>query len=366
MTARKSILALIALATLVTLAIGSADARAESEPPLKVGVVLSPSFVEKPTAAEPGAPYDGFAIDLWRAVALRLDRKSEFIEYPNFDAVVDAAAKGEIDIAVGDISATADRAAKVDFSYPIADGGLRVMVTTAPKHSLAELWDGLVERGHVRIALYGGAILVGISLLMMHFFRRVDTEFPKAVHEGFAESLYRTVSITMSGKTKVVSTSNWMTKILASIWLVCGVGIVAYITSSVTAVMTAQATAGSVVSVDDLKNKTVGALAGTVSERYCWRAGFATHSFASLDDAVKALLAHEVVGIVSDGAVLEAYDHAHPELPITEVGPLFEKHKYAFALPQSSPLRSAIDQQLIGLEESGDKAKLAARYFGSS
>jgi hypothetical protein len=32
------------------------------------------------------------------AVALRLDRKSEFIEYPNFDAVVDAAAKGEIDI----------------------------------------------------------------------------------------------------------------------------------------------------------------------------------------------------------------------------------------------------------------------------
>jgi ABC-type amino acid transport substrate-binding protein len=366
MTARKSILALIALATLVTLAIGSADARAESEPQLKVGVVLSPSFVEKPTAAEPGAPYDGFAIDLWRAVALRLDRKSEFIEYPNFDAVVDAAAKGEIDIAVGDISATADRAAKVDFSYPIADGGLRVMVTTAPKHSLAELWDGLVERGHVRIALYGGAILVGISLLMMHFFRRVDTEFPKAVHEGFAESLYRTVSITMSGKTKVVSTSNWMTKILASIWLVCGVGIVAYITSSVTAVMTAQATAGSVVSVDDLKNKAVGALAGTISERYCWRAGFATHSFASLDDAVKALLAHEVVGIVSDGAVLEAYDHAHPELPITEVGPLFEKHKYAFALPRSSPLRSAIDQQLIGLEESGDKAKLAARYFGSS
>jgi ABC-type amino acid transport substrate-binding protein len=157
-----------------------------------------------------------------------------------------------------------------------------------------------------------------------------------------------------------------MTKILASIWLVCGVGIVAYITSSVTAVMTAQATAGSVVSVDDLKNKPVGALAGTVSERYCWRAGFATHSFASLDDAVKALLAHEVVGIVSDGAVLEAYDHAHPELPVTEVGPLFEKHKYAFVLPRSSPLRSAIDQQLIGLEESGDKAKLAARYFGSS
>lgn len=356
----RSIAALVAC---LAIAAAATQARAGAEPPLKVGVALSPSFVERPKGT---AEYNGFAIDLWRATALRLGRTSEFVEYPTFDALVDAAAKGEIDIAVGDISATAERAARVDFSYPIADGGLRVMVATAPKHSLAELWHGLVERGHIEVALYGGAILLAASLLMMHIFRRIDREFPASVHEGFAESLYRTVSITMSGKTKVVSTTNWITKILAAIWLICGVGIVAYITSSVTAVMTAQATADSVNSVDDLKDKPVGALAGTVAERYCWRTGFATHSYASLDEAVKALVAREVVGIVSDGPVLEAYDHAHPELPITEVGPLFEKHKYAFALPRASALRSAVDQQLIGLEENGDKAKLAARYFGSS
>lgn len=351
------------LASIAVLACG-ALARAESQPPLKVGVALSPPFVEKPKTS--GGPYEGFAVDLWRAVALRMERTSEFIEYPTFDMLVAAAAKGDVDIAVADIAATAERAAKVDFSYPIADGGLRVMVLTAPKHSLAELWDGLVARGHVEVVLYGGAILLVASILMMHFFRKVDKDFPQPIHEGFAESLYRTVSITMSGKTKVVSTTNWITKILAALWLVCGVGIVAYITSSITAVMTTQAAAGTVKEVGDLKNKPVGVLAGTVAERYCWRAGFATHSYASIDEAVQDLVARKIVGIVSDGPVLEAYDHAHPELPIGEVGPLFEKHKYAFATPKGSPLRGPVDQQLIGFEESGDTAKLAAKYFGSN
>lgn len=355
---------LVAAAALVA---GISDARAQNAPPLKVGVVLSPSFVEKPKdPAATTVAYEGFALDLWRLVALRLGRMSDFVEYPNFDALVGAAAKGEVDIGIGDISATADRAAKVDFSYPIADGGLRVMVATAPKHSLRELWNGLVERGHIEIALYGGALVLVASVLMMHFFRRIDKEFPATMHDGFAESLYRTVSITVSGKSKVVSTTNWITKILAAIWLVCGVGIVAYITSSITSVMTTQVSAGSVASVADLKDKPVGALKGTISESYCWRAGFATHSFATLDEAVKALVSHELAGIVSDGPVLEAYDHAHPELPITEVGPLFEKHKYAFVLPKSSPLRGLVDQQLIASEERGDTAKLALKYFGGN
>lgn len=342
------------------------DVRAAAAPPIKVGVALSPPFVEK--AGDPGSqqPFEGFAIDLWRATALELGRESAFTAYPTFDALVDAAAKGEIDVAVSDISATSERAARVDFSYPIADGGLRTMVAAAPKHSLAALWRGLVERGHVEIVLYGGGILLVASAVLVFVWRRIDHEFPQTVHDGFAESLYRTVSITVSGKTKVVSTTNWITKILAALWLVCGVGIVAYVTSSITAVMTAEAASGGVQSVSDLKDKAVGVLGGSVGERYAREAGLATRPFPSIAAAARALVDREIAGIVADGPALEAFDHAHPELPVSEVGPLFAKHKYAFAFPRGSALRGAVDAALIGLEERGDTAKLAARYFGAN
>ena len=358
----------LVLALLASLALACTATAAPAAPPLKVGVVLSPSFVEKPNAAPAAGekPYDGFAVDLWRAVAVRTGHSSEFIEFPTFDAAVAAAAEGKVDIAISDISATGERAKRVDFSYPIADGGLRVMVTTDPKHSLARLWHGLVERGHIEILAYGSLIVVLASVVLMLVWRRLDREFPAAPHEGFAESLYRTVSITVSGKTKVVSSSNWITKILAAIWLACGVAIMAYITSSITTVMTVQATSGGANSVDDLKDKPVGALAGSIGESYCWRAGFATHSFPSVEEAVSALVARKVAGVVGDGPVLQAYDHKHPELPITEVGPLFEKHKYAFALPRGSALRSDVDAALISLDENGDTAKLAAKYFGGN
>jgi len=116
--------------------------------------------------------------------------------------------------------------------------------------------------------------------------------------------------------------------------------------------------------VVDLGRKPVGAVRGTFGESYCRRQGFEVTPYATLAEAVHGLVARDVVAVVDDAPLLEAYDLAHPELAVKEVGPLFEKRKYAFALPSNGRLRHAINLALVELEEAGVSQKLYAKYFG--
>ena len=144
-----------------------------------------------------------------------------------------------------------------------------------------------------------------------------------------------------------------------------GVSVVAYITSTVTSVMTKQALRGTIHSVADLEGKTAGVVIKSLADQYCRESGIAADTFQTLDEAVEALIAGKVAAVVGDGLALEVYDHSHPKLPIDEVGPLFEKRRYGIGVPSGSPLRHKLNVVLTELAESGASDKLYAKYFGN-
>lgn len=342
-----------------------ADAASVEADPIRVGVVQAPAFV----TAVPGQPgeYAGFSADLFKSVAQRLGRPVRVTELPDLAALLESVERGGVDVAVSDLLITADRQAKLEFSYPITDGGLRVLVHSEPKHSLAQLWRILVDRGHLDV-LAGGALLVAVvSVLLIGVWRRLDAGFPEKRHDAFAESLYRTVSLTVSGKTKVTDNpKHAVAKIGAAVWLAVGAGVVAYVTASFSSAMTAEMTQRSVNTVADLAGKSIGAIKGSVAERYCQTHGLEARPYETVDALSAAMLKGDITAVIGDGPALEAYDRAHPELPVTVVGPLFEKCKYGFAMPIGSPLRREVDGALLRLEESGETAAIYARYFSGA
>ena len=355
------------LPVLLTLALALLPARsaaAQSEP-IRVGVTKVPAFIE-PVPGQPGS-YTGFSADLWSGVSAKLGRPSVFTEFADYSSLAEALEQRRVDIAVTDILITSERAARFDFSYPVMDGGLRLLVHTRPKHSLARLWDTLVERGHLDVIGASVLIILVLSVILVGFWRRLDTEFPTKRHEALAESLYRTVSLTVSGKTRLTDKpSHALAKVGAAIWLAFGAGLVAYVTASFTTAMTADATRREVNDVHDLAGKPVGVFKATVGERYCQTHGLDTRSYTDSAKIQADLLSGVIVAVVGDGPMLEAFDRAHPKLPVTVVGPLFDRHKYAFAMPAGSELRRPIDMALLALEESGETAAIYARYFSGS
>jgi polar amino acid transport system substrate-binding protein len=68
---------------------------------------------------------------------------------------------------------------------------------------------------------------------------------------------------------------------------------------------------------------------------------------------------------VLDAPMLEWYDNAHPELPITVVGPVFLAEQYGFALPTGSRLTRRISEEILRLKDNGTLDRLHAQYFGS-
>ena len=103
---------------------------------------------------------------------------------------------------------------------------------------------------------------------------------------------------------------------------------------------------------------------GSVAETFAQNAALAVQPYDNLEAAVRGLLRREVVAIISDAPVLEYYDNSHPELPITEVGALFQPEKYGFAVPTGSKLERDLTLQILAAREDGMLERLRSKYFG--
>lgn len=328
---------------------------------LVVGVLIEPPFVEKTAAGE----YSGFAIDLWEEIARRTETRFSYKEFSAVPPLLDAVSSGEIGLAVTDLTVTRARLQKMEFCQPYFHAGLTIMINEDRKTSLLRLLRGLRDSGNLEIAGIGVAIVIVLTLVATLVLRRVDPGFSKHWHDGLAESFYHVVSVAMTGKSSYKGSVGPIGKIVAAIWIVCGVAIVAYITSAVAAEMTANKLRDEIAGPNDLPGKSVGVVTGTASCDYVNAQGWQSQGFPSLTAAVEALVARKIQAIVFDAPALLYFDHAHPELPIAEVGPVFDPLKYAFALPPGSANRVPFNVALLQLEEAGIAEKLRARYFGA-
>lgn len=325
-------------------------------------------FPDAPFAMrEASGRWDGFAVVLLETAATPAHLVLEFHECASLDELFAEVGAGKADIGIGNTLVTSARLERVDFTQPILEGGLEVMVPSNHSHTISALWDGLVDNGHVRVVSWGVLVTVVLSVVIVLVLRRLDPEFSPHLHEGFAESLYHVVSITMTGKTsyKGKLAPVWVGKIVAALWLVFGVASVAYLTSGLASVMTANTMSFRINGPRDLRGKTVGTLKGSAGERYCALHGLDVVQFSSVDAAAVALAAKQCDAVVADAQSLEYFDTSHPEVAVAVVGELFERCHYAFAVHSGDDdLLRRLNIAIVSLREDGAIDRVRGRWFG--
>ena len=305
------------------------------------------------------------AVELWEHLAESLNLSYRYVEYPSVRELLGATVSQEIDVAVGNLTITEPRARRMDFTQPWFDGGNRIMVATNQGHDLGKLLQGLYDAGFVKAYSWIAAVILAATISLTLFDRRFDASFPKRWRDGIAESFYTVMSVATSGKPP--SRKNlfgWVGRIWQGLWLMCGVAVVAYVTSSVTSVMTTLALTNQVSSVNDLSNQVAAVMSGTVQEEFARREGLRVRPFNGMNDAVAALLDGYVAAIIHDAPVLEYYAHTHHDQPVDVVGRLFEKQKYGFALPLESPLTRPLTLAILAALDTDEVDELRAKYFG--
>ncbi len=360
---RLGFLALLCLATVFAWA-QNAEAQsneAGSTRSVNVGVYVSPPFV-----SEQAGNYDGMAIDLWEIIAGKLGLATHYVAYPTLRELVEATRDGEVDAAVTNLTITHKRAAVISYTQPWYDAGLRLMVPEEGSAGFRSVVAGLSNAGHLRAYAWLAFVIVLSTILVTLFDRKFDRDFPSRWREGFAESFYQVMSVATSGRTSRKNLFGWKGRIWSAVWMVCGVAVVAYITSSVTSVMTAVSIEQGINSLADLPGKTAGVFTGSAAEDYLSKVGIGTRSYSGIESAIAALEAGRIEAIVADAPILEYHAHMHPEQKTAVVGSLFHPDKYGFAFPHDGDLTKPVTLQILDLQESGTIEDLRLKYFGNA
>jgi len=357
---------LLPLLLLAALPLGAQPAPASGQdqpspvPTLKVGIVDHPPFI---LHADDGRR-SGFAVELWQQIAALNHWKFDYVTYPSTQAALDAIAAHQCNVLVNDTSITSDRLKTVDFSQPFLRSGLQIMVVDSRPHTVSWLLENV--RGFLAMPIVWVVVLVltGLTFLVTLFERKHNRDFPKTWREGLSESASYVFATALTGKVTYKGFPGVAGRFALVAWMLMGMVAVAFITSTITTTMTIERLEGHINGPQDLPGKTIGVLAGSLSEQYAVDAQIEHIAYPNIETAVANLVAGKIDAIVGEAPELEYYDNSNPQIPITEVGPVFEPHNFGFAVPKDDPFRFEIDHSLVKLTEDGKVQELGFQYFG--
>jgi ABC-type amino acid transport substrate-binding protein len=344
----------------------AAPVPAETEGTLvRAGVHISPPFV---MAAETGS-YDGMAVDLWDRISNALGLHTEYTSYRSMEDLLKALESNEIDVVVTNLTVTHARARLMRFTYPWYDAGLRIMINTEARNSF---WHEIRKDGRLNAYLLLAGALIVLSFAATIIRRALSPAFTRSWLDGFSLNFRDIISTAVSGAVSENfgwsgRKNRWFHNIITALLSLCGVALVAYITSTVTSVMTTVSLMNTeIYALADLAGKKVGVLGGSAAAEYLRRSGFTVLSFDDIDAASSALLEKNISAVVADAPVVEYWARTHPGSPVKVTGELFHPDIYAFALGREGNLADAVSVQIIKFHEDLSIPKLKFLYFGTS
>ena len=327
---------------------------------LTVSTVTRPpfSFVEDGTDT-------GFSVDLWRAVAQDLELEFSFVRHDSFGDMLDAARSGGSDVAIANISITAQRELEMDFSHPIFASGLRTMIPQQSTSNYSILWALASWDLLFAIVIAFGMLMLG-GMLMWHFERGKQEYFDRPARQAVFPAFWWALNLVVNGGFEERMPRSFMGRIFGVLLVISSLFIVSIFVAKITAVMTVNAIESSVTSINDLYGKNVGTVSGSTAAQFLEERDIRAKGFEDFQDVLKSFEDGSLDAVVFDAPILAYYVNTIGADSAELAGPSFRNENYGIALPTDSPLLEPINQSLLKLREDGTYAKMYRKWFGES
>ena len=365
-TAARTCALLVALALAVVLAV-TQRVQAQTQPPsdaheLVIGTKVAAPFAIK----EADGTWRGISIDLWRRVADQMHLRYRF-EETSLSGLVDGVADGSLDAAVAALTVTGPRHRLVDFTQPFYSTGLGIAV----KQDAGMAWWPIIT--NVLSFRFLGAIatLFAVSMvvgLVLWLIERRHNEHFGTHRQGLGSSVWwsaaaMTQSAGAAGEKVPVTLIG---RLLAIVWMVASVIVIASFTAALTSQLTLKQLHGAVQAEEDLPSVRVGAIAGTETTDYLRRQHIAYRTFADAEAGLSALQEGRIDALVYDRPLLLWLVRAHYSDSLRVLNATFDPQNYAIALPEGSKLRLPIDLALLDVVRSEWWHETVAAYLGQN
>jgi polar amino acid transport system substrate-binding protein len=361
MTMYQRFLHIIAFATL---ALVSPAAAQQSPAPngqvLKVGTRIVQPFV-----TEQDGKLQGFSIELWQALADVMGKRSVLLKSETLQNLLDSVEARDVDVAIAAISITAAREEKFDFSQPMFDAGLQIMVR-------ADGGEGSFSFGSVRNLLASGPIpsLLGLLALLIiipaHLVWWTERNHAHSiVSRGYFPGIFQSMwwATGAAHGQQLDYPRHWVGKLTSALLTFISVIFIAYFTAAATAALTVQQLKGDINGPEDLPGKRVSTVSGSTSAAYLRQNGIPTVESSTIAEAIRALIEKQADAVLFDSPVLLYFAAQEGKGKVNVVGGIFRKEAYGILFPQNSPLRKPVNEALLKLKENGTYDALYKKWF---
>jgi polar amino acid transport system substrate-binding protein len=352
------------LAVVVALGCSSLSLAQDAHSELRVATFVLPPFVIKE-----GDRLTGFSIELWEEVAKRLNARSSYQLVTDGTAGIGLLRSNSVDIGVSGIFYSAELDKVMDFTYPILQAGLRVMVRESGQGvQLRPLRDWLTllfsQSALLWLAAALAIIVVPAHVVWLLDRRNNDGVTPTSkYYPGIFHSMLW-AGTALASQVQVMP-RQWLARAFGLLWMFAGVVFVALYTAQLTALLTVAEIRGVINGPGDLPGKRVGTLAASTSAAYLQRIGADLQEFPSTDAMFQALLDGKVEAVVFGSPVLGYHATHEGRGRVKLVGPEIDKNEMGFVVPLNSPLRKRVSNQLLALHEDGTYQRIYAKWLGA-
>ena len=305
----------------------------------------------------------GFSVDLMTAIGAELGRSVTFDRYDSFGDMLGAVQSGTADAAIANISITSERELIMDFSQPIFDSGLQVMMANKGSAS-GSIVSALFTREIAAALGIALTLIFGVGMIMWFFERGRQPYFDRPAKEAAFPAFWWALNLVVNGGFEERVPQSRVGRGFAVLLVIASLFIVSIFVAQITAALTVNAINSSVEDLNDLDGRRVGTVGGSTTTAFLDSRGIQHIGFAGLDELLEAFENEDIEAVVFDGPILAYYANEKSKGEARVLERVYRPENYGIAFPDGSGLREEVNQVILRFREDGTFAELRNKWFG--
>lgn len=309
---------------------------------LTIGLKPTPPFVVQDAAGRPS----GLSHSFWELIDDKVPARINYKWYTDVEDMLQAIARGEVDMSINPVTVTEQRMDSLDFSQPYFISG------TAMVRRSESNWMVFLQNFFSKQFFSALAILLGIILffgILVWFFerRKADADQFRKDWQGIFDGFWwSAVTMTTVGYgDKSPETTGGRT--VAFVWMFTAILLISGLTAGVASALTVKSMESKIESVEDLRRFKSGTIRATGTAEFLGNYGLPNQYYESVEEGFEAVRRGEIDVFVFDRPVLRFYleKGVNSDLHLDDRD--LKTDYYSFTYPKNSPLRDALDPKIV-------------------
>lgn len=327
---------------------------------LLVGAIVAPPLYMKMADGR----WEGFNVELWRAVAQQLNVPFEFREFSSLDQLLDALEKREIDI-IPSVAVKERFESTMDLSQSYLKSGLSIAVPAeGVEYRWVRIFEGIFSK-HVLTAI-GMLVLLSLiaGIIVWAFERRQNSEmFGEGAVEGIGHGIWwAMVTMTTVGYGDK-SPKTMGGRIVALIWMIFSIIFIASFTANITTSLTLSELKGKVRGFNDLHHARVGSVSQSEGFDFLTKQGIAVIPFENPQEGLAAVASKRIDAFILNEQIVKYLVKREFPGRVQVLSGTYDEYFVSIALQEKSPLRKPVNKALLKFMQTQNWTELLNRYI---